>query len=182
MGIFDSIFKSKSSILKKAILDRTTRNGKTFVSFNFKKVFIKLETLVVNKNEELVVIENFYPIYNTYGYGIIDFIEDVNRIEKYIDNNPGENALDEALDLFSKENIREFNRLVDADLYRNISIFITYISAHATMIGEAMNNEEKMSMSETFAYKQFEKFGNFIYRTKYRYENGRPVPYLEKYR
>lgn len=181
MGLFDSIFNKKASALKKVRIDRATINGKSIMTFYFKKTTIKLESMKVNPKEEVILLESFYPMSGKYGYGVEDFVEDIIRLEKFIENNPGENALYEALDMFSSIHIKEFKRLVDADLYRNIAIFILYISAFSAMNGEPMDNDEKKSMSETFAYREFNSFSNYLFITKYKFENGQTIPYLEKY-
>lgn len=181
MGLFENVFKNVASKTNKKSIDRVTENGKSMLIFYFDKVTIKLESTKVNSNEEIVYLETFYPTYGRYGYEVEDFVDDIIRLEKYVKNNPGENAIYDALDLFTKDNINQFNRIVDTDLYSNIALFVLYLTTFSAMHGETTDNLEKKNLSETFAYREFNLFRDNIYVTKYRYENGQTVPYLEKY-
>ena len=116
------------------------------------------------------------------GYGVQDFMDDIQEIINFIDsNNKGENAFFDAFDVFCAKHIKEYNRLIDTDLFRIIAEFVLIMKATALRNNIGFSDDDRVGITNVFMKRAFTIFADMIYITRYKHGNFGIETYLEKY-
>lgn len=116
------------------------------------------------------------------GYGVKDFIDDIQEIISIIDlKDMGENAFFNAFDVFVKRHVEQYNRLIDTDLFRIVAELILMMQAVANKKHIEFTNNDRIDITHVLVKRAFEKFSNVIYITRYKYGVGGIEAYIEKY-
>ena len=143
MGLFD-FMKRKRKELNKISYQRN--NGKKLVVFSFKMKVGELRIVLDSAQikEPVILIPCYDPRMGRItqiGYGEQDFADDIQQLINIIDaKDMGDMAFYNAFDVFVSNHIKEFNRLIDTDLFRIVGEIISMM--------EALSWKNKISFSE----------------------------------
>ena len=130
MGIF---FRNKGHKIN--YMDTPTGQKAEF-SFPYLDGTIKIVCEIdsnMSRKEKIIVIPSYDTRINRFTelrYGERDFVDDVKMMLKFLENSPkGEDFLYVAFDSFVSYHIKQFNRIIDTDLFRITAEFILVIEA-----------------------------------------------------
>lgn len=154
-----------------------------FVLKNLGEVEILEEFL--SFEQHIVGIPNYDPratINATFGYDENDFCDDIEMLVNTINmNDRGENTFFFALDVFVDKHVKTYQRLIDTDLLRSVSILVELMCAVAKLNNETWDFNDKVGIFRTFVNREISRHEDVFYIVRYRIEGNTPQPYLEKF-
>lgn len=168
----------------------TTPNGqKAEFSFSYLDETIKIvcEIDLNMSREEKIIAVPLYDVrinrFTELRYGERDFIDDVKMMLKFLEKSPkGEDFLYVAFDSFISYHIKQFNRIIDTDLFRIIAEFILVTEALSRNKGINIPIIQHIEFSHLFINRALSTVSQHLYITRYRKSTFGIEPYLEKYR
>ncbi|MBD8041738.1 hypothetical protein H9625_15085 [Phocaeicola sp. Sa1CVN1] len=142
--------------------------------------------LNLSRKEKIIIIPLWDIRVNQFTelrYGEQDFIDDVGTILSFLENSPkGEDFLYAAFDSFVFYHIKQFNRIVDTDLFRIIAEFILVTEALSRNKGISIPIMQRVEFTRLFINRVLNTVSQHLYITRYRKSTFGIEPYLEKYK
>ena len=140
----------------------------------------------MSRKEKIIVIPSYDTRINRFTelrYGERDFVDDVKMMLKFLENSPkGEDFLYVAFDSFVSYHIKQFNRIIDTDLFRITAEFILVIEALSVKQGIHIPITRRVEFTRLFVNRALMTVPQYLYVTRYRTSALGIEPYLEKYK
>lgn len=140
----------------------------------------------MSQKEKIIVIPLYDVRINRFTelrYGERDFIDDIKVMLRFLENSPkGEDFLYVAFDSFISYHIKQFNRIIDTDLFRIIAEFILVIEALSMKQEIHIPITQRVEFTRLFVNRVLITVPQYLYVTRYRTSAFGIESYLEKYK